>query len=191
MTLRQRHKQIDRGHDLYETPAVATWALVHNEKLPHMLWEPAAGLGAMVRVLRAAGHEVLSTDLIERECLDLDYGGFDFCAPGTTLPTGIEAIITNPPFNLIQRFVERALFLCPRVYILARLGFLESEKRSVLLDCGSLARVLVFKNRLPMMHRHGWAGKKSTSTQAYAWYVFDRYHRGYPQLMRISWTPEK
>ena len=44
-----------RGDDLYETPAVAVDALLRVEQLPHWLWEPAAGRGAIVNVLRAAG----------------------------------------------------------------------------------------------------------------------------------------
>ena len=34
-------------------------ALLRVEQLPHRLWEPAAGRGNIVNVLRAAGHEVI------------------------------------------------------------------------------------------------------------------------------------
>jgi hypothetical protein len=56
----QRHALSERRDDLYETPEVATRALLLVEQLPHHLWEPAAGRGAIVCVLRAAGHEVLA-----------------------------------------------------------------------------------------------------------------------------------
>jgi hypothetical protein len=64
---------------------------------------------------------------------------------------------------------------------------LESARRSTILDGGQLARIYVFSNRLPMMHRHGWTGPIATSQTAYAWFVFDRNHEGPTTLRRISW----
>ena len=55
------------------------------------------------------------------------------------------------------------------------------------LDRGHLAKVMVFRERLPMMHREGWEGPRSTSTKAYAWFVFDGDHSGPATISRISW----
>ena len=55
----------ERGHDLYETPPEATRALLEVERLPHRVWEPACGPGAIVTVLRAAGHDVVASDLVD------------------------------------------------------------------------------------------------------------------------------
>ena len=79
------------------------------------------------------------------------------------------------------------LTLCPRVIILARLAFLESESRSDILDGGQLARVFVFRNRLPMMHRDGWQGPRSMNAVAFCWMVWDRNHAKPAELHRISW----
>jgi hypothetical protein len=46
------HRLRDRGADLYETPAVAVEALLRVERLPPHIWEPAAGRGSIVTVLR-------------------------------------------------------------------------------------------------------------------------------------------
>jgi hypothetical protein len=51
-----RHPLTERGLDLYETPACATQALVDAESLPHWLWEPEGGRGAIVGELRDRGH---------------------------------------------------------------------------------------------------------------------------------------
>ena len=116
------------GLDLYETPPVAVEALLRVKWLPHRLWEPACGPGNIVEVLRAAGHQVIGSDLV-------DYGdpthfyGRDFLMEHKA-PDGCEAIITNPPFMLANEFVAHALELCPRVVMLLRLAFLESERRS-------------------------------------------------------------
>ena len=79
-------------------------------------------------------------------------------------PFPVGAVVTNPPFKIGDEFVSHALALgVPKVVMLLRLQFIESERRSAILDDGSLARLHVFSNRLPMMHRAGWEGPKATS----------------------------
>src|SRR5262245_65583284 len=105
----RRHPLAERGEDLYETPPVAVHALLRVERLPARLWEPAAGRGAIVRVLRAAGHQVIGSDLV-------DYGepshfaGRDFLME-QKLPDRCQGIVTNPPFKLAEQFVALAIEL--------------------------------------------------------------------------------
>jgi hypothetical protein len=176
------HRHAERGVDLYETPACATLALLRVEKLPSCIWEPAAGHGAIVRVLRDAGHAVIASDLV-------DYGDLhfvrDFYAQ-TRAPAGTEAVITNPPFRGIGDFIAHALDLSPTVIVLARLALLESAKRTEILERRGLARVLVFRERLPRMHRDGWNGRKASSAVPFAWFVWERGYRGAPAIHRIS-----
>src|SRR5262249_45820631 len=148
----------------------------------------ACGRGAIVAVLRAHGHEVVASDFVDYgvPVTAPGYFGVDFLLERRA-PEGTEAIVTNPPFSRAEEFVEHALELCPRVIILLRLAFLESERRSRILDTGTLARVHVFRRRLPMMHRDGWKGPKASSAMAFAWFVWDRDHDGIPTLNRISW----
>jgi hypothetical protein len=186
--VRQRGTLAERKDDLYETPPCAVRALLAVEKLPPgAVWEPACGPGAIVRVLRAAGHKVWATDLVDYKSPDQDQGGIDFLIEHGSSPYFIASIVTNPPFKLADQFVRHALLLCPRVYMLLRLAFLESERRSVILDSGWLRRVHVFRKRLPMMHRAGWDGPRASSALAFAWFVFDRDHPGPTELRRISW----
>jgi hypothetical protein len=180
-----RHRLADRRDDVYQTPPQATRALLNVESLPRRIWEPACGPGAIVDVLRAAGHEVVATDLVEYGCPD-SAGRIDFLMERFA-PAGVTAIVCNPPFKLAAEFVAHALDLVPRVYMLLRLAFLESQRRASILDGGQLARVHVFSDRLPMMHRAGWKGPKASSAIAFAWFVFDRDHCGPSTLDRISW----
>ena len=103
----QRAPFAERGLDLYSTPPVAVEALLRVERLPHKLWEPAAGRGAIVNVLRDHGHAVIASDVF-------DYGGLhfvdDFLAT-PKMPAGTEAIVTNPPFKVVEPFVAHALEL--------------------------------------------------------------------------------
>jgi hypothetical protein len=180
----QRHPHAERGFDLYETPDVAVEALLRVEKVPQRVWEPAAGKGAIVRVLRDRGHEVIASDV-------LDYGGLDFVGDflaQQNMPPGCEAIITNPPFKIAEPFVAHALELAPLVILLLRLAFLESERRCGILEGRGLARVHIFRKRLPMMHRDGWEGRKANSGMGFAWYTWIRgYNNGPTIINRISW----
>jgi hypothetical protein len=182
-----RHSLADRQQDLYQTPPCAVHALLEAENLPSgAVWEPACGPGAIACVLRAAGHQVWATDLTNYNSPDQDACGIDFLLEHSLGP-GISSIITNPPFALADEFARHALALCPHVYLLLRLAFLESERRTALLESGWLKTVHVFRNRLPMLHRAGWTGPRASSAMAFAWFCFDRSHRGPTVLNRISW----
>jgi len=165
----------ERGDDLYETSAEAVAALLERETLPPVVWEPACGPGAIVGVLRAKGHTVIATDLNDWGCPDSE-SRRDFRVEQRA-PDGCGCIITNPPYKLAQEFVLKARELVPKVVMLLRLAFLESECRRNILEPGDLARVFVFRNRLPMMHRFGWTGPRASSATAYAWFAWDRAHR--------------
>jgi hypothetical protein len=184
----QRHSHAERGLDLYETPSVATEALLHAEHLPHKIWEPACGRGAIVNVLRSAGHSVVATDIADYgvPITPQGYWGHDFLLE-LDAPEGTEAIVTNPPFQLAEEFVAHALDLAPMVVMLLRLAFMESERRCHILENRGLARVHVFRKRLPMMHRDGWEGRKANSGMAFCWMVWDCTHRGPTTIDRISW----
>ena len=178
----------ERGDDLYETPPEAVHALLQAENLPPYIWEPACGPGAIVSVLRGVGYKVLATDLIDYRTEFQDEGGMDFLQVRGC--PAHHAIVTNPPFKLANEFVAHALDICPRVYMLLRLAFLESQRRTDVLERRGLARVHVFRNRLPMMHRDGWGGPRiKTGAMAFAWFVWCREHSGPTELRRISWEP--
>jgi hypothetical protein len=179
------HAFADRGADLYETPPEAVRALLQVESNTGPIWECAAGRGAIVRVLREAGHEVIGTDLITYDSPD-SRGGVDFLN-AQSAPDGVRTILTNPPYQRAGEFVRHALALVPHVAMLVRLAFLESQRRSDILDDGRLARVYPFANRLPMMHRDGWEGPKASNSMAFAWLVWDANHRGPWTGRRIAW----
>ena len=123
-----KHALSERGDDLYETPPVAVEALLRHERLPHRLWDPCCGPGNIVNVLRAAGHEVIGSDLV-------DYGDpthfyrRDFLMERKA-PDGCEGVVMNAPFKLAAEFVAHALDLSPLVIALLRLAFIESERRT-------------------------------------------------------------
>ena len=135
---------------------------------------------------RSAGHTVIENDIV-------DYGQGqdsvqDFLDLKPAWADEIDAVVTNPPYRLAQQFVRHALTLCPHVFMLLRLTFYESERRTDVLERAGLTRVHVFRNRLPMMHRDGWTGNRVSNPTAFAWFVWERGYTGKPEFDRISWN---
>lgn len=92
-----------REHGFYPTPPEATAALLQRlHGWPRDVLEPSCGDGAMSRVLETFGYRVTSRDLIDR-----GYGetGVDFL---TDKRPWTNAVITNPPFKLADKFILRA-----------------------------------------------------------------------------------
>ena len=164
------HSHADRGLDTYWTPPEATIALLKIESVPRSVADPACGSGAILDVLRAAGHIVHGSDIV-------DYGWphtvvRDYLA-GPVEMNGV-AIVTNPPYRLAQKFVHKALGDGTRfAAFLLRLNFLESMRRKEFFETHPPSRVWVSSRRLPMMHRLGWTGRKAPSNHCYAWFVWD------------------
>jgi hypothetical protein len=141
----------------------------------------AAGDGNIVQVLRDKGIPVIASDIEKGSC-DLHFVG-DFLQQ-TQAPVGTAALVTNPPYRLAAQFAEHALTLVPDVYLLLRLAFLESVGRTELLEHSGLRRVL-FRKRLPRMHRQNYDGPRASSSMAFAWMCWRRGYAGSTILSRI------
>jgi hypothetical protein len=198
VTGNRRDTDENRGADFYATPYAALPPLLAAEgkRLPRAIWEPACGNGALVVPLRNRGFSVTATDLNDWGCPDatpgIDFLGSapDAFAAQLSLDNETFGIVTNPPFNIIEPFVERAVALSPYVALLCRLAFLESEGRMNWFPRVGLRRVHIIGERLPMMHRHGYEGPKlSTAGMCFAWFIFERGKRASLQVPArwISW----
>jgi hypothetical protein len=144
---------------------VATEALCACEKLASPCWEPAAGDGAISKVLRSRGIEVVESDIVT---------GTDFLRHPP--PSRFIDIVTNPPYRIANKFVLTSIGHIAqtggKACLLLRLAFLEGL-RGGLFQVHPPTRVHVFSRRLPRMHRVGWEGNKSSSMIAFAWFVWD------------------
>lgn len=168
------------GSDFYPTPEWATFALVDNERLEGGIWEPACGDGAMVRVLRETGVPVEASDLYNRGCGET---GIDFLTASRT----VENIVTNPPYNSAEGFVEAGLRQAThKLCLLLRLAFLEgaNRQRTIFTDTPP-ARVWVFSERITFYP--AGAVVKGTGTTAYAWFVWDKLNS--TSETKLKWLP--
>lgn len=166
--------QRDReDHDFYFTNPDTLEQLLPYEEISHRVWECACGEGHLSKVLEAHGHEVLSTDLIDR---GYGIGGVDFLT--CTEPFDGD-ILTNPPFNLSNQFVLKALELIPeghKVIFLLRLTWLEGKQRYK----------LIFKNHPPkkiyVSSGRTSCGQQTGSAIAFAWFVWVKGFKGTTEL---------
>ena len=120
-------KEKRRELDYYPTPPDVTKALLIFLALaPCTILEPACGDGAMSRVLEAAGHTVISSDIRHT---GFGQGGLDFLAEE---PRHSDAIITNPPFAESERFIRKAITESPLVAMLLKSQYWHAQKRAAL-----------------------------------------------------------
>ncbi len=167
------------GPDFYPTPAWATQALMDHESFEGVVWEPACGDGAMAEVLTNSGLQVFASDLYVR-----GYGkhSTDFLTYDQVFPN----IITNPPYNLAEKFVLCALEKSEKkVALLLRLAFLESAGRQRnIFQKFPPSRVWVFSERVTFYPKG--EERESGGTTAYAWFVWDHSYAGPTELKWIS-----
>jgi len=99
---RPQRAELRRSDDFYPTgqPEAIRGLLAHDGGVIRRLgqvWEPACGDGALVREIRGAGISCVASDLVDRGCEGAFQGDFFDCNIALA-----PAIITNPPFNLIN-----------------------------------------------------------------------------------------
>jgi hypothetical protein len=187
-----RGRFLEREYDLRETPVEATRALIRTGELNkyRVLFEPCAGKGAISRELKAGGWRVISHDLIHYEGADPDVQpDIDFFKSYDA--SYLQAIVTNPPYRWADDFIRHGLKLRIPVFVLLRLMSLEGAGRSDIM--AHLHHVYIGIERLPMMHRPGWKGKKQKQgAMPFGWFIFlpEKNHDGFFSASRISWREE-
>ena len=134
----------------------------------------------MVRVLLESGQPVNASDLYDR-----GYGetGVDFLRSSRV----VENIVTNPPYNCAEGFVESGLRqTTQKLCLLLRLAFLEGANRQRTIFAKTPpARVWVFSERITFYP--AGAVVKGTGTTAYAWFVWDK--RSNNTGTELKWLP--
>ena len=145
--------------------------LLKAEPFDGPIWDPACGEGNIPIAANGLGLTAFGSDLIDR---GYGAGGHDFLLTEGQF-TG--DIVTNPPFDLIEPFIHKALGLCTgKVAILGRLALLEGRKRrETIWTVTPLARVWVFSKRMSMPPGGRGIVAKGGSIP-FAWFVWDHAH---------------
>ena len=133
-----------------------------------VIWENSCGQGHLSKALEAAGHTVVSTDLIDR---GYGIGGHDFLAPSWLDGLRYDAVVMNPPYKHAEAFVRKSLTVAPVVCAFLRLSFLESQTRADLFDSHPPVAVAVFRKRM-RASKDATFKKGESSAVAYAWFIW-------------------
>jgi len=173
------------SQDFYATHKDSTKALLKVEEIIYPVLEPACGEGHISKLL--TGGYVYSTDLINRGY------GTGYCSDFLNYfyaEREFKTVITNPPFNLFQEFVEKALKVATKkVIMFGKLQALEGIKRATYLETTPLRTVYVFKKRQQLLPNgkdfKELTGKKSANTMAFAWFVWEIGYTGRPIIKWI------
>lgn len=188
-TNRGAERHID---DAYFTPAWATKRLVHwwegNGPKRNGIWlEPCVGSGAIVRAVMESTDPNISkfrpTDWRVNDINNMprdmplvnNYVISDFTIwsdwRGAEAAKGsYTVVISNPPFNLAEEIIRKAMEFTDTVVMFQRLNFLGSAKRCRWLQART-PTVLVLPNR-PSMGLNK-KGKPGTDATEYGWFVWD------------------
>jgi hypothetical protein len=173
----KRHDREDVVGD-FPTPQWSTRALIEKILLPNdipthemSVWEPAANRGFMVRPLEEYFGHVFATDKFN---YDDRWPVLDFLSVSPHEVPPVDFVITNPPFNLAQEFIEKALSVAHiGVAMLVRTSFLEGKKRyENLFSQVPPTAICQFAERVPMVK--GRMDKAATTATSYCWIVWLR-----------------
>ncbi len=139
------------------------------------VWEPSCGMGHLAEVLRKNGYLELATDLIDR---GYGQGGVDFLGDYLLdrCNTWKGDILTNPPFRLAEKFVEKGMSLLEngnKLILFLKIQFLEGQKRKELFKKYPPKYVYVNSAR-QLCAKDGEFEKYTATTQFYAWYVWEK-----------------
>jgi hypothetical protein len=167
-----------KERDLYETPEWVTEALFpHLPRRPTFIWEPAMGGGKMVRAFSNNGLNWYGSDIDS---------GDDFLLFTRAPNDDVDAVITNPPYELGPEFCEHALKLMEPVgglvAMLMRTDFDHAKTRSHLFrDSPAFAKKVVLTKRIVWFEPEPGSKGKSPSFN-HAWFIWDWQHFGPPTI---------
>lgn len=148
-TNRPAGEKESRGYDCCETPDYAIKPLLkylyRNEIQKQWIWEPAAGTGRITRYLRRNEFSVFDTELTRGEnFFDTEHNGF---------------ILTNPPWSIKYKWLERCYALDKRFALLMPVEVLGAAKAQRLFDTYGIEVVLLDKRVDFRMPVKGWGGQ--------------------------------
>lgn len=166
-------------NDYYATHPKAAKLLLEIESLSQNILEPSVGEGHLADVLKNAGKNVTSWDIIDRGYPDTQVKDFlkinDYIFEGD--------IVMNPPYKSAKSFIEKALDIIPEgnyVFAFLKVQFMESKGRKQFFLDNPPKTVWVSSTRIPCAKNGDFEGLKKTGGSAisYCWYVWEKGFKG-------------
>ncbi|MBR6557817.1 MAG: NAD(P)-dependent oxidoreductase [Clostridia bacterium] len=173
-------------HDYYATDPKALELLLELESFSNYVWECACGGGHLSEVLKKHGHDVKSTDIIDRGYEGTELMDFLTVTKEDIANEHSRDIITNPPYKYGKEFVEHALNISPegtKIAMFLKVQFLEGKARKALFNKYPPKTIYVSSSRL-LCAKNGVFKEDESSAIAYAWYIWEK---GYAGDTIIKW----
>ena len=178
--------------EAFETPRWAIEAILDVELTTQAVVDPCCGLGAIGEVCLERGLHIDESDVCnwyelmpDRFRADVDYFAVEDFLSEFKHSLEKNTVIMNPPFSLAEEFVSRAQVLGARKIIcFQRQAWRESQSRRLWWEQNSPARVWVCGSRATCWRFdllddvEGRPGGMHNSPTSYAWYVWERGHKG-------------
>lgn len=177
-------------HDYYATHPKAVEMLLELEQFDKNILEPCCGEGHISNVLEQHGHTVTSFDLIDR---GYGTGGIDFLKYNVPFDGDI---VTNPPYEMAQDFVEHAMDIVAdghKIAMFLKLTFLEGNRRREMYKKYPPKVVYVSSDRLACgkngdFYKRNDDGTIKTDSKGnpvevgsavcYCWYIWEKGYKG-------------
>lgn len=166
--------------ELYETPEWVVDALVDHVPIDGLtIWEPACGPGKMVRAMQRHGAIVSASDLNTYPGVSGARFGLDFLS--TTKLSGIDGIITNPPYG--PRGTTATAFIRHGISQIVRGGFMAlllpidfdcaMRRADCFEDCPQFAAKIALRKRIVWFGQPKVPGVKNNGpTENHAWFLW-------------------
>lgn len=145
----------------FQTPIYGIEPLLPYLKKSWVIWEPACGNGNIVNYLGSLGYNIIGTDILFNDNLY----NYDFL---TWKPEVFDCIITNPPYSIKQKFLERCYKLGKPFALLLPLTTFETRKRQKLFRDNGI-EVIFLPERINFETP---SGKGSSAWFATAWFTW-------------------
>lgn len=144
-------------------------------KLSNQIWEMACGEGHMSEVFKEYGHEVYSSDLIDRNYGDVK----DFLECNTPVDADL---FTNPPFKDSLKFAYKGNELLTEGHLFGlflKLQFLEGKARRQLFEQYPPKYIYVYSNR-QLCSKNADFENYHAKTLSFGWFLWEKNFKGDP-----------
>lgn len=175
------HSQHERqSHDYYATEPKAVKLLLQLEKFEGDIWECACGEGHLSEEMKRLGHNVFSSDIVNRGYADeiIDFLGIE-----NNTPTNYN-IITNPPYKYANQFILKSLSLMQenkKLALFLPIRYLEGKERKNIFKNHPPKIIYVSSSRLKCA-MNGKFEEMKGSAVSYAWFIWEKGYKGKTQL---------
>ena len=171
-------------HDYYATDPKAMELLLELETFSDKVWECSCGAGHLAEVLKAHGHDVKTSDIVDRGYEGTEIMDFLSLTKEDAKEFGRRDIITNPPYKYAQAFTEHALEISEdgtKIAMFLRLQFLEGQARKRLFLNNPPKTIYVSSSRLKC-GKNGEFNQAEGSAIAFAWFIWEKGFKGEPTI---------